>query len=122
MSTVATTETKPGTPAIEKINVKVDGREIEVPRLMADWSGKLTPTTMIQACELAKTDVPHYCWHPKLPVVGNCRMCLVEFGTPSLGPRPQAGGQSRRHIQDRQVAASRHRVRHADFARNGNLH
>ena len=39
-------------------------------------------TTMIQACELAKTDVPHYCWHPKLPVVGNCRMCLVEFGTP----------------------------------------
>ena len=51
--------------------VKVDGREIEVPRLMADWSGKLTPTTMIQACELAKTDVPHYCYHPKLPIAGN---------------------------------------------------
>jgi NADH-quinone oxidoreductase subunit G len=30
--------------------------------------------------------VPHYCYHPKLPVVGNCRMCLVEFGTPALGP------------------------------------
>ena len=86
MSTAATTEAKPAAPAIEKIKVKVDGREIEVPRLMADWSGKLTPTTMIQACELAKTDVPHYCWHPKLPVVGNCRMCLVEFGTPALGP------------------------------------
>jgi len=86
MSTAATTETKPAAPAIEKIKVKVDGREIEVPRLTADWSGKLTPTTMIQACELAKTDVPHYCYHPKLPVVGNCRMCLVEFGTPALGP------------------------------------
>ena len=86
MSTAATTEPKPAPPAIEKIKVKVDGREIEVPRLTADWSGKLTPTTMIQACELAKTDVPHYCWHPKLPVVGNCRMCLVEFGTPALGP------------------------------------
>jgi NADH-quinone oxidoreductase subunit G len=86
MSTAATTETKPAPTAIEKIKVKVDGREIEVPRLIADWSGKLTPTTMIQACELAKTDVPHYCWHPKLPVVGNCRMCLVEFGTPALGP------------------------------------
>ena len=86
MSTAATTETKPAAPAIEKIKVKIDGREIEVPRLTADWSGKLTPTTMIQACELAKTDVPHYCWHPKLPVVGNCRMCLVEFGTPALGP------------------------------------
>ncbi len=86
MSTAATTETKPAAPAIEKIKVKVDGREIEVPRLIADWSGKLTPTTMIQACELAKTDVPHYCWHPKLPISGNCRMCLVEFGTPALGP------------------------------------
>ena len=86
MSTVATTETKPAPAAIEKIKVKVDGREIEVPRLTADWSGKLTPTTMIQACELAKTEVPHYCYHPKLPVPGNCRMCLVEYGTPALGP------------------------------------
>jgi NADH-quinone oxidoreductase subunit G len=86
MSTAATTETKPAAPAIEKIKVKVDGREIEVPRLTADWSGRLTPTTMIQACELARTDVPHYCWHPQLPVAGNCRMCLVEFGTPALGP------------------------------------
>jgi len=86
MPAAPTTETKPVPPAIEKIKVKVDGREIDVPRLMPDWSGKLTPTTMIQACELAKTDVPHYCWHPKLPVAGNCRMCLVEFGTPALGP------------------------------------
>jgi NADH-quinone oxidoreductase subunit G len=86
MSTAATTETKPAPAASEKFMVKVDGREIEVPRLMADWSGKLTPTTMIQACELAKVDVPHYCYHPKLPIAGNCRMCLVEFGTPALGP------------------------------------
>ncbi|HEX7617861.1 MAG TPA: molybdopterin-dependent oxidoreductase [Verrucomicrobiae bacterium] len=86
MSTAATTEPKPAAPAIEKIKVKVDGREIEVPKLTPDWSGKLTPTTMIQACELARTDVPHYCWHPNLPVAGNCRMCLVEFGTPALGP------------------------------------
>ena len=86
MSTAATTETKPAPAAIEKIKVKVDGREIEVPRLTADWSGKLTPTTMIQACELAQTEVPQYCWHPKVPVVGNCRMCLVEFGTPAMGP------------------------------------
>jgi NADH-quinone oxidoreductase subunit G len=86
MSTTATTETKAAAPAIEKIKVKVDGREIEVPKLTADWTGKLTPTTMIQACELARVDVPHYCYHPKLPIAGNCRMCLVEFGTPALGP------------------------------------
>jgi NADH-quinone oxidoreductase subunit G len=41
---------------------------------------------MIQATALAKIDVPHYCYHPKLPVAGNCRMCLVEFGTPAMGP------------------------------------
>ena len=86
MSTVATTEPKPASPAIEKIKVKVDGREIEVPKLTPDWQGKPAPTTMLQACEIAKTDVPHYCYHPKLPIAGNCRMCLVEFGTQALGP------------------------------------
>jgi NADH-quinone oxidoreductase subunit G len=86
MSTAATTDIKPA-PVIEKIKVKVDGREIEVPKTIPDpISGKPIPTTMIQACSLASTDVPHYCYHPKLPVVGNCRMCLVEFGTPALGP------------------------------------
>jgi NADH-quinone oxidoreductase subunit G len=86
MSATITTEPKSASPAIEKIKVKVDGREVEVPRLSPDWSGKLAPTTMIQACDLAKVDVPHYCYHPKLPVAGNCRMCLVEFGMPALGP------------------------------------
>jgi NADH-quinone oxidoreductase subunit G len=67
--------------------VKVDGRAVSVPKTMADpISGKPLPTTMIQACALAQVDVPHYCYHPKLPVAGNCRMCLVEFGTPALGP------------------------------------
>jgi NADH-quinone oxidoreductase subunit G len=83
----ATTETKPAPPPVEKIKVKVDGIEIEVPRTTPDpLSGKALPTTMIQACAAAKVDVPHYCYHPKLPVAGNCRMCLVEFGTPAIGP------------------------------------
>ena len=41
---------------------------------------------MLQACQLAGIEIPHYCYHPKLPIAGNCRMCLVEFGTPMLGP------------------------------------
>jgi NADH-quinone oxidoreductase subunit G len=87
MSTAATTENKPAQPAIETIKIKVDGKEISVPKTMPDpMTGKQIPTTMIQACEMAKTDVPHYCYHPKLPVAGNCRMCLVEFGTPAMGP------------------------------------
>lgn len=86
MSTATTTETKPA-PAVEKIKVKVDGREIEVPKTTPDpITGKPLPTTMIQACALINVDVPHYCYHPKLPVAGNCRMCLVEYGTPALGP------------------------------------
>jgi len=83
MSNGTTIETKPA----EKVKVKVDGKEVEVPKTMPDpLSGKLVPTTMIQACAVAKVDVPHYCYHPRLPVAGNCRMCLVEFGTPAMGP------------------------------------
>ena len=78
---------QPPAAPVETLKVKVDGREVEVPRFMPDpLSGKPVPTTMIQACELAQVTVPHYCYHPKLPVSGNCRMCLVEFGTPALGP------------------------------------
>jgi NADH-quinone oxidoreductase subunit G len=80
-------ERKPASPpTVDKIKVNVDGKVVEVSKLTADWSGKLVPTTMIQACAAAKVDVPHYCYHPKLPVAGNCRMCLVEFGTPAIGP------------------------------------
>ena len=80
-------QTTPAEPPIEKLRLKVDGTEIEVPKTMPDpVSGKPILTTMIQACAVAKIDVPHYCYHPKLPVAGNCRMCLVEFGTPAMGP------------------------------------
>jgi NADH-quinone oxidoreductase subunit G len=82
----AIAEPKPAPPPVEKIKIKVDEREVEVPKLMPDWQGKLQPTTMLQACAVAGIDVPHYCYHAKLPIVGNCRMCLVEFGTPTMGP------------------------------------
>ena len=86
MSAALTTETKNAPPPVEKIRIKVDGREIEAPKLSPDWQGKMQPTTMLQACELAGVEIPHYCYHPKLPIAGNCRMCLVEFGTPAIGP------------------------------------
>jgi NADH-quinone oxidoreductase subunit G len=35
----------------------------------------------IEAARLAGIEIPHYCWHPGLTVVGSCRMCLVETGT-----------------------------------------
>jgi NADH-quinone oxidoreductase subunit G len=79
-------EPKPAPPPVEQIKLKIDGREFEVPKLMPDWQGKLQPTTMLQACALAGIEIPHYCYHPKLPIAGNCRMCLVEFGLPVMGP------------------------------------
>src|SRR5687767_6811946 len=97
MSSPAITETKPAAaataaqqpapPPAEMITVKIDGVAVSVPKTMPDpLTGKPIPTTMIQACNAVKVDVPHYCYHPKLPVAGNCRMCLVEFGTPAMGP------------------------------------
>jgi NADH-quinone oxidoreductase subunit G len=46
----------------------IDGKEIEVPDGL----------NLIQAAERAGIEIPHYCYHPGLTVVGNCRMCLVE--------------------------------------------
>jgi NADH-quinone oxidoreductase subunit G len=49
--------------------VIVDGTEIEVP---ADYS-------VLQACEAAGAEIPRFCYHERLSVAGNCRMCLVEW-------------------------------------------
>ena len=46
----------------------IDGKEIEVP----------SKTTIIQAAEKLGINIPRYCYHPALPVAGNCRICLVE--------------------------------------------
>ncbi len=43
-----------------------------------------------QACKHAGIEIPHYCYHPKLPVAGNCRMCLVHVGMPG---RPGPDGK-----------------------------
>jgi NADH-quinone oxidoreductase subunit G len=53
--------------------VIVNGREIEI--------GEHERLNGIQAARRAGVEIPHYCWHPGLSVVGSCRMCLVEVGT-----------------------------------------
>ena len=42
-------------------------------------------STVLQACEAANVDVPRFCYHEKLSVAGNCRMCLVEV---AKSPKP----------------------------------
>ncbi len=58
------------------IAVNIDGREIAVPK----------GTNMIEAARLVGIEIPHFCYHPKLSIAGNCRMCLVEMGMPALDP------------------------------------
>jgi len=58
--------------------VKVDGDEIEVPQ----------GATVLQACELAGREIPRFCFHERLAIAGNCRMCLVEVKPGP--PKPQA--------------------------------
>jgi len=55
----------------------VDGVEIEVP----------PGSTVLQACEAAGAEVPRFCYHERLSVAGNCRMCLVEM---EKAPKPIA--------------------------------
>jgi NADH-quinone oxidoreductase subunit G len=67
-------------PKPELVTVNIDGKEIAVPK----------GTNAIEAARLVGVDVPHYCYHPKLSVVGNCRMCLIEMGMPAVDPATKA--------------------------------
>jgi NADH-quinone oxidoreductase subunit G len=55
----------------------VNGQEVEVP----------AGTTILQACEHAGIEVAHFCFHERLAIAGNCRMCLVEV---EKSPKPIA--------------------------------
>jgi NADH-quinone oxidoreductase subunit G len=55
----------------------IDGKEIDVP----------PEYTLLQACELAGAEIPRFCYHERLSIAGNCRMCLVEV---KGGPKPVA--------------------------------
>ena len=84
--------------------LKVDGKEIEVP----------DHYTLLQAAEEAGAEVPRFCFHERLSIAGNCRMCLVEVkGGP---PKPQAllrHGRARPAPRpERRVAGDLHQ--HAD--------
>jgi NADH-quinone oxidoreductase subunit G len=43
---------------------------------------------VLQACELAGKEIPRFCYHERLSIAGNCRMCLVEVAPGP--PKPQA--------------------------------
>ncbi len=53
----------------DTFKLNIDGRDIEVPKSY----------TLMQACEEAGAEIPRFCYHERLSVAGNCRMCLVEW-------------------------------------------
>ena len=57
--------------------ILINGKEIEFEKGM----------TVLQACELADVEIPRFCYHEKLSIAGNCRMCLVEL---EKSPKPIA--------------------------------
>jgi NADH-quinone oxidoreductase subunit G len=59
------------------VKVIVDGLEVEVP----------AGATVLQACEVAGQEIPRFCYHERLAIAGNCRMCLVEV---ERAPKPVA--------------------------------
>jgi NADH-quinone oxidoreductase subunit G len=59
---------------VENITINIDGQDVDVPKGI----------NIIEAVKLVGKgkEVPHYCYHPKLSIAGNCRMCMVEMGMP----------------------------------------
>jgi len=72
------------------LNVQIDGKWLQFPK----------GTRVIEACKQAGKLVPHYCYHPKLSSPGNCRMCLIEMGTPKMTPdrKPVIGADGKPEI------------------------
>ncbi|XP_058079393.1 NADH dehydrogenase [ubiquinone] iron-sulfur protein 1, mitochondrial [Magnolia sinica] len=61
----------------DAIEVTVDGFPVKIPKGF----------TVLQACEVAGVDIPRFCYHSRLSIAGNCRMCLVEV---EKSPKPVA--------------------------------
>ena len=61
----------------DALEVFVDGYPVKIPKGM----------TVLQACEIAGVDIPRFCYHSRLSIAGNCRMCLVEV---EKSPKPVA--------------------------------
>jgi NADH-quinone oxidoreductase subunit G len=64
-------------PDTKMVNLTIEGRAVTVP----------DGTTILEAAKTAGILIPHYCYHPGLPIAGVCRMCLVEVEkAPKLAP------------------------------------
>src|SRR4029450_4542400 len=51
-----------------------------MPKLISNGKEHEMPNgiTLIQACDIAGVEIPRFCYHERLSIAGNCRMCLIE--------------------------------------------
>ncbi|MFI5371100.1 MAG: NADH-quinone oxidoreductase subunit NuoG [Candidatus Eisenbacteria bacterium] len=75
---------------MKTVHVTINGRTVEVP----------AGTLITDAARVAETHVPVFCSHAKLAPLGACRICVVEVGTPKLGPdrKPALGADGKPEI------------------------
>ncbi|MFN3910480.1 NADH-quinone oxidoreductase subunit NuoG [Hyphomonas sp.] len=94
----------------DTFKVNIDGQEIEVPKAY----------TLMQACEEAGAEIPRFCYHERLSVAGNCRMCLVEWeGAPKpIASCAQIVGDLRPN-RDGSAPVIRTKGAYVEKARNG---
>jgi NADH-quinone oxidoreductase subunit G len=87
----------------DQVRLTIEGHDVEVP----------AGTSVLEAAKLAGVLIPHYCYHPGLPVAGSCRMCLVDVEkSPKPVPScatPVAPGMVV-HVQSEQAVAARRAV------------
>lgn len=94
----------------DTFKLNVDGKDIEVPKSY----------TLMQACEEAGAEIPRFCYHERLSVAGNCRMCLVEWeGAPKpIASCAQTVGDMRPN-RDGSAPNVRTKGAYVEKARNG---
>jgi NADH-quinone oxidoreductase subunit G len=94
----------------DTFKLNIDGQEVEVPK----------GYTLMQACEQAGAEIPRFCYHERLSVAGNCRMCLVEWeGAPKpIASCAQTVGEMRPN-RDGSAPVIRTSGDYVEKARNG---
>ena len=78
MSAQPTTTTAPAPAPEGQVNIEIDGVALHAPK----------GSMIIQAADKAGIPIPRFCYHQKLPIAANCRMCMVEA---ELGGKPISG-------------------------------
>ncbi|HEX3895851.1 MAG TPA: NADH-quinone oxidoreductase subunit NuoG [Rudaea sp.] len=81
MSAQPTATAPPVAKQVDLVNIEIDGKKLQVPK----------NSMIIQAADKAGIPIPRFCYHDKLPIAANCRMCMVETemnGKPVPKPQP----------------------------------